>query len=366
MIAAKDKITPGQLMILVIQSQIGVSVLFLPSTVESIARNDAWISVILAGGVTLLLITIMWALSRRFPAMTLFEYLPLLLGKFLGKIVHVIYAMLFILACSLIAVQFADVVRDWVFSSTPSWIILGLLLVTSLYMAQENIRLIARFFVLTFGVIFVLILIAAYAFRDADILYILPINQAGIPNIFKGMLKAMTSLFGFEILLFSYPYVQGGGKGILKATLFANLFSTLLYTFLVFTCLIVFSPEELKIIPQPVLYMVKALTFTVFERADLYILTIWTVVVISTVIAYLFMAAKSVSALFGKKRHKGTAPFVSIVIFIIALIPHNQDTTNILQNLVAIFASVSLAALPLILLCISVFLNIKGKEQAEV
>jgi len=365
MIAAKDKITPGQLMILVIQSQIGVGVLFLPSTVESAAQNDAWISVILAGFAAFLLIVILWGLSRRFPANSFFEFLPLLLGKAVGKIVHFFYAALFVLECSLVSVLFADVIRDWVFPNTPRWAIIGLLLATSLYLAQENIRTIARFFVLTFGLIFILILIATYAYHDAQILYILPINQAGIPKVMYGMMKTMNSLFGFEIIMFVYPYVRGTGKEILKATGFAHVFSTFVYTYLVFTCLVVFSPEELRMIPHPVLYMVKALSFSIFERADLYFLMIWAVVVVSTVMSYLYMSAKTVSTLFGKKQHRGTAPYVALLILFIALIPHDQDMINRLQLIVGILFGVFLVVFPFVLLCISYFMNIKGKERAE-
>lgn len=365
MIAAKDKITAGQFMILVIQTQIGVGVLFLPSTVESVARNDAWISVILAGVAAALLSVVMWGLTRRFPTMTLFEFLPKLLGKFVGKIVQIVYALTFILECSLVLVLFADVVRDWIFPITPSWVILGLTLATSLYMSRENIKLIARFFVLTFGLIFILILIAAYAYKDADIMYLLPISESGLSNVLKGMLRSMNSLYGFEIILLCYPYVKGGSKGILKATLFACIFSTLVYAFMVFMCLIVFSPEELRIIPQPVLYMVKALSFTVIERADLYFLTIWTIVVISTVMAYLYMAAKAAASIFGKKKHAGVAPYVALLILFIALFPHNQELINRMQIIVGIIGIIALVALPFLLLCISYIFRIKGKESAE-
>ncbi|BBI36377.1 GerAB/ArcD/ProY family transporter [Cohnella abietis] len=365
MIGVKEKITSGQLMILIIQTQIGIGILFLPSTVEAVAKNDAWISVLMAGVASSLMILIMWALSRRFPSMILFDYLPLLLGKIAGKIVHVIYAMLFILECSLVMVMFADVVRDWVFASTPIWVILALMLGTSVYMAVARIQLIARFFVLTFGLIFVLILISTYAYRDADIMYILPVNGVGFPSIFKGMEKSLSSLFGFEILLLCYPNVIGVSKKILKAAMFGNIFSTCIYSFLVFTCLIVFSPEELRVIPQPVLYMVKSLSFTVFERADLYFLTIWVVVVVSTVISYLFMSAKSVSTLFGKKKHAGSVPVVALIILIISLIPHNQEMVNMLQNIVAGIAAVAIIVVPPILLGISYLLKIKGKEQTK-
>ncbi|RKP51737.1 spore gernimation protein [Cohnella endophytica] len=363
MIAAKEKITPGQFMMTVIQAQIGVGVLFLPSSVQSVAFNDAWISVILSGVTAFLLILVMWGLARRFPSVTFLEYLPLLLGKVFGKTVLVFYAAFFILECSLVLVLFADVIKDWIFTNTPTWVILSLALIASLYIAQENIRTIARFLVLTFVLIFLLVIIAAYAFRDANILYILPINQSGFPSILKGVVKSMNSFYGFEMLLFCFPYVLGEGKSILKATVLANIFSTLFYTFLVFTCLIVFSPEELKVIPQPVLYMVKALSFTIIERADLYFMTIWAVVVVSTVIAYLFMSSRTISVLLGQKKHRRTAPYVALFILIISLIPHNQEMINVLQTYVGILSGALLVGFPLILLGISYGFGIKGKEQ---
>jgi hypothetical protein len=70
--------------------------------------------------------------------MILFDYLPLLLGKVLGKIVHIIYVLMFIFECSLMLVLFADVIRDWVFLRTPAWVILAFMLLTSLYILKNE------------------------------------------------------------------------------------------------------------------------------------------------------------------------------------------------------------------------------------
>jgi len=365
MIADKERITTGQLMALVIQAQIGVGVLFLPSTVEAVARNDSWISILLAGAVSLLLLTTIWALAKRFPDMIFFEYLPLLIGKPLAKIVHATYALMFIFECGSILALFADVIRNWIFTNTPAWIILGMLVAVSLHLAVENLRLLARFFMLTFGLIFVLVLIALYAYRDAEWLYALPVGQAGLSNILKGSAISLNSFYGFEIILLGFPYVKGASKSILKAGLYSNLFSTAVYVFLVFTCVLVFTPEELRLIPQPVLYMVKSFSFTVIERADLYFLTIWIIVVITTIMAYLYMAAKSVSTLFGKPRHAGTAPVVAVCIWLIALYPHNQDMIDLLQKVVAVLTTATLIVFPPLLLGVAYLRKVERKEQAK-
>jgi len=365
MIAAKDRITPGQLMFIIIQTQVGVNILLLPSSVESIARGDAWISVSFAGIATMIIILAIWGVSRRFPGMILFDYLPLLLGKPIGKIVHLVFAASFIAECSLTLVLFTDAVRDWIFPNTPKSVVMILMLAVSLFMARENLRAIARFFVLTFPLIFLLIFIATYAYKSAEFMYLLPINQAGIPSIVNGALYSMNSFYGYEMLFFCYPYVQGKSKTALKAVFYANIFSTLVYVYLVFTCLVVFTPEENRVIPQPVLYMIKALSFTIIERADLYFLTIWTIVVMTTIMAYLYMSARSVSSLFGKTNHAGATPFVTLLIFVISLYPHDQEMLNRLKNIVGILSSISFVALPFVLLCVSYILKVQRKELAE-
>ncbi|MCR8636464.1 GerAB/ArcD/ProY family transporter [Paenibacillus radicis (ex Xue et al. 2023)] len=352
MIVEENKITPGQLFFTVIQTQIGVGVLSLPSRVEAVAKGDAWISVLLTGLLAQLFIVIMWDLARKFPEFTIFDYLHLLLGKVLGKIIHFLLAAFFVFESSLILVLFTDVIRDWMFTETPRWVILLLTVIVCAYLVQDSFLTIARFFVLVSGLIFVLILIAAYAYTQVDFLYILPIGQAGLFNIVKGMREAMNSIYGFEIILVCYPFVEGGSMGKLKAVLFANVFSTLLYTFMVFTCLVVFTQLELKIIPQPVLYMIKALSFSIIERPDLYFLSIWVIVVATSAMAYLFMAVKGVSRLFGQEQHSKAVPYVTIVVLIIALIPQDQAMISALLKMTSYLSYIFIFGLPILLLSI--------------
>lgn len=355
-------LSPGQLIIVVVQSQIGISILYMPSSVESIAGSDAWISMLLAGVAATALIGIMWLLSSRFPNSSCASYMPRLLGRAFGFVGQLAFAAMFVFNCSLVLVLFADVVRDWLLPETPEWVVVGLMLFTGAYLGRENIRTIARFGMATFGLILLLLGIAAYAFKNAELLYILPIGEAGLPNIGRGLGKAFYSLFGFEILLFVFPFVQGGRRAALKAMLYANLFSTFVYALLLFICLIVFSPEELRIIPQPVLYMIKALSFTVIERADLYFLSFWAIIVISTVASYVYLYGNAFAALVGKQEHRGVVPFVSIVVFAIALVPNTQPAINALQAVVNTLGWTTIAALPILMLAISYMRNIKEKE----
>ncbi|WGU96112.1 GerAB/ArcD/ProY family transporter [Paenibacillus dendritiformis] len=358
---AKDQITPGQLIFLITQTQIGVGLLGLASRVHNTAKGDAWISVLLAGMLAQLFIFIIWCLNKRFPSLTLFDYLPKLLGKAIGKLIQVLYAVYFILVSSFIVIQFSSTVRDWVLFDTPRWIVMGIMIGVSYYLARESLRTIARFFALVFFCNIAVIIIAAFAYLHVNFLYVLPVGQAGIWNIAKGAHEAMTSFSGYEMLLICYPFVEGGSTMKLKAATAANIFTTLMYTFAIFTSLIVFSPPELELLPQPLLYMVKALSFSVVERPDLYFLSLWVVVASTSTIGYLFMASRGGANLFqARSTHRKAVPYVAVLVFVIALIFQAPNMIGPLSKFLAIANYVFVFGIPFVLFII--FVLFKEKE----
>ncbi|WP_232697097.1 GerAB/ArcD/ProY family transporter [Brevibacillus daliensis] len=353
------QITPGQLVFLITQTQIGVGLLGLTSKVHNVAKGDAWISVLLAGMLAHLFIFVMWCLSRRFPSFTLYDYLPVLLGKYIGKFIQFVYTAYFILVASYIILQFSSTFHDWVLSNTPRWIIMGIISGVCLYLIRESLRTIARFFVLVFFCNIAVIIITAYAYLHVNFLYILPVGQAGIWKITEGAHYAMNAFAGYELLLITFPLVEGGSAGKLKAATLANLFTAVLYTFAVFTSLIVFSPPEMELLPQPLLYMVKALTFSVFERLDLYFLSLWAVVTTTSLMGYMFMASKGLANLFrAQSNHQNAAPYTVALVFIIVVFFQNPLLIDVFGKILSIANYVFLFGIPFVLFMISILFKV--------
>lgn len=357
----KNSITPGQLMFFVIQTQIGVGIFFLPSEAHAVANGDAWISVLLAGLYVQLFILIIWSLSKRFPSFTLYDYLPILLGKIFGKVIHITYILFFIIEGSFILARYGYIIENWILLRTPKWVIIVLMALLCWYLAQENLRIIARFFVLVSILIVLMIVIASLSYTvHVNFLYILPIGDAGWWNIFKGSHQSLHSIIGYELLLICYPFTQGRSIEKLKAVSIATAFSSIFYVYMVFTSLVVFSPEEMELLPQPVLYMVKALSFTLFERPDLYFISIWSVIGATSIISYMFLAAKGISNLFHlQHKYRKTVGFTAIVFFVLALIPKDEYMINKIGKASSIIGYLSFFIIPLFLLCISVITHKK-------
>jgi spore germination protein (amino acid permease) len=361
MIKESSRITQGQLFFSIIQSQVGIGILSLPHDVQAVAKGGAWISVLIGGAVIQLTILIMWALCRRFPNLTLYEFLPKIFGKWIGGFFNFAYITYHILIAMLVLVLFENLISKWIFPLTPRWALLSLLVLSSVYLVIESLRTITRFYVLATVLVVLIVLIALNAFTVANFTYIFPITEAGWGKIFLGSKKAIVSLLGFESLLVVYPFVEGKADGKLKAASAANAFTTLLYTFLVFTVLVVFSPIEITMIPEPVPYMLKALSYRMVERLDLIFLSIWTVIVATTFMNYLFLASNGFGHYFHRGNHRRAVYYTAIISFILALIPQTPDDIELLSQIVSWASFVFTFTLPVLFLLISLIFRKREK-----
>ncbi|MVQ39450.1 GerAB/ArcD/ProY family transporter [Paenibacillus sp. MAH-34] len=309
-------ITRSQLFFLIIKTQIGIGLLSLPSKIQSSAKGDAWISVLIAGGIIQLLLFIYSRLLRKFPDLTFSRITVELFGSYIGKVINIIYYVFFIFIAAYATTLYVQLVHTWMLTYTPSWVLEFLIIGTGVYLAHENLRVIARFFVLTSVLFGCLILLSFFNFtNEMHITNILPIGQSGIEQMLRGSEKTFFSMLGFEVILYFYTQVQNNSKGLIRIVSLANCFVTLFYTYFVFICVIGFSPKVLGQINEPVLYIFKGLTYQVFDRLDLIFLTIWFIPMTATIVSYLCMAGKSLST--NQDSYRRLVWFSGLLVFIL-------------------------------------------------
>lgn len=362
MINKNETITPLQTGLVIVQTQVGVGILSLPFNVHMVSKQDAWISTIIAGLTVNLLIWIIILFARRYPSFTLFEALPKLAGKAIGNLLSFIYIVYFILIGSLILISYSNVIYKWVFDETPIWATLMLMILISSYLAKESIRIIARFHGFVTILVFILIGIMTYSYKNFDIRYIMPVGQTGILNIIKGSKEAAISLLGYEMLLIIYPSIINAKKAALKTATIANLSVTALYVFVVFTSLVVFSPAEIELVPEPILYMLKAFSSRVIDRIDLLLLSIWMVCVTTSYVTYLYMAGKGLQTLFHIKKQSVAVYIAGFLTFWLPLKLQGETKIAVFNKWLSTSSFVFTALLPLLLLLFSIIAKRKEKR----
>ncbi len=209
------------------------AVLAVPHSAIKIARQNAWMAALIPclGGACL--VYILYRLSILFPGKTLIEYLPLIVGKMAGKLVGLGY-ILFItyLAASIIRQALALFYGTGVFTYTPEFIIVLLLLITTSYGVASGIEALSRtisFYWL--GIALVYIIFIGISIPEMKFDALRPVGEAGFRTILKSSLLPIGywgELFFLTMLL---PYCRSAREGFIAG----NVASLLIAFFIIIT-----------------------------------------------------------------------------------------------------------------------------------
>lgn len=208
---------------------------------------------------------------------------------------------------------------------------------------------------LTAVVIFISIILPLFAFTfNIEWAYLFPVGQSGLKNITIGAHDALIAMIGFEIIAVVLPFVQGTYKQSLKSISLANMTVVFIYIYFPICCYLVFSPEELKIISEPVLYLLKAVNFQWIERLDLIFLSIWIIPMATSLVAYFYLASKGAAYTLHKGQRKYPMWYLPLIAFIIGLFLTTEFEIEQFDKYISASSYIFMVFLPLLTLFISI------------
>lgn len=351
--------TRMQLFAFILQTQIGIAVLSFPYDLHKAAGADGWISVLVAGACVQIVLLAFAMLCQRFPGQNLYQFAPLILGKWLGNTVTAAFTLHFTFTSCLILLMEMMFVELWILPSTNPGLIIVANFVVCFYMAKENIRIIARYNALITLLIIPMLAILITSFSTMDYRYLLPVGQQGWHGILLGVKSSVLSFLGFEVVLVLNSDIQAKGKSIIPPILWANGVATAFFLFIVLVCYLNFNPESLNFIPQPVPYYLNGISLPFLERLDLLFLSIWLVKVTATQISYLYSAGKGFGYLFHRDKHKKAIYYLVPFVCLVGMFWRSDKRIEFLEHITQ-FDSFIILGIPLVLLVIA---WLRGKRE---
>jgi spore germination protein (amino acid permease) len=359
----KKEVTHFQLIFILIHSQVGVGFVTLPFDIFVKAKGDSWMSVLLTGMIIQIMIFLFGALMVRFPASHLYDIAQSLFGKWVGKTIIILYSLYFILIGGLVLVKFSHILKAWMMPLTPYWVLLSLVMVAAVFIAKDHLQVMARFFILASIVFIGFIGMAAYSLKDANLTFIMPVGINGAVPVMQGMVPALQAFEGFELLLVLHSFVRADKKSVLKAATIANIFVTLFYFFLVLASLLFFSPKEMKLVPEPVLYLTKSFSFQIIERPDLIFTSMWIALVATTLMGILYAASLGLSVVMNSNKIIYWVIIAGGICFLLGIMFHGEYDTGSIFRIYNYLVFPFVFGLPVLFLLISIIFN--KKEQKE-
>jgi spore germination protein (amino acid permease) len=295
MMKKEETITGRQLIPLVFMAQLGSEVLSLPHVMADVSGYDTWLAVFLSGLAAQVGIMLIWWLGSHYPSRNFYAYIPLIVGKSIGSCVNVIYGCYYALSGLLITLSYSDILKRWLFVLTPRWIIILMLLIVCGYAATSTLKKLAyisqTFMLFAYISFFLIVFSGIYGLEVRNLLPILP---GGFYPVIKGVYTAFSAYVGYDLLLYAYPYVQSKSKKKLLLTMsLANISTVVFYVSVCLICSMKFSLEQLIVIPEPIIFVLKNYRVEILQSLDILFLIFYVCIVSGTIYVYFFLAAKA-------------------------------------------------------------------------
>jgi len=309
----KEKISSEQIFCLVIAIIIPTIILWVPAVEVGLAQEAAWITVIVAGIVGLVLQYIILKLGCGFSNKSMVEDVKDIFGPVLGRMMIFPYLSMIIYDTTTLLNQLIEFIEFFMPRSfiIGIWIGITLLIVYFVYAGIENI---ARVALLTSSLLIMVILIVMLLnypnYEDRLKSILIDFNQ-----IFKGSIYAFSwFILPSIVLLFLKPFFKDNNKAI-KSSLLGSLFSQLLITILIVVCILVFDINLLSILSYP-FYSLGTL---IIEGLGVIIFVAWISGNIVKISLYYFISIKSIAEWFELNRWKKIIIPFSIMILAISI-----------------------------------------------
>jgi large-conductance mechanosensitive channel len=88
--------------------------------------------------------------------------------------------------------------------------------------------------------------------------------------------------------------------------------------------LVIYAPEEMPLIKEPVIYLLKAFRLPMLERLDLFYLMLSVIAASTTYMIYVYLAGKGIASIFRKVKYRWGVLVAGAISFLIALFPNNR------------------------------------------
>ncbi|CAG7626141.1 endospore germination permease [Paenibacillus allorhizosphaerae] len=353
------KLSGSQLFWIIVTTEVIAMIGLRISPAIVISKQDAWISMLIGGGIGAAFTYLFVHLSTLHPNQTLTKYSQAMLGKWLGRIIVLPYLVVWYMLSAALLRSFADFLHLILVDSTPLWMIMVLLIGVTIYMVYSaGIMGIGRFCEIMGPIIF-LTLIVSFILNVGNVNWhhVLPVYfDSGWLNILKGSFAPAFWFSGPFTTLVIVSFMQEPQKALSKSVL-----GVVTTAFLVFAStlmvLLIFGPNLSAKIRFPYFMYVRTIDILNFiQNVDIFIMFIWIFGVSAQLSLYLFIASYELTNWFSGKSWRRTIWFGAPAVYILALLIPDETTLTLYDKLwSSMIFPVCGVGIPLLLWIISVF-----------
>ncbi|MDO0823100.1 GerAB/ArcD/ProY family transporter [Desulfosporosinus nitroreducens] len=309
----KEQICPRQLFMLIISFELGTTIV-LGLGLE--AKQDAWIAILLATMVGLLLYVMYTQLFRLFPGQTLIQFIPRVFGKVLGFPLSLLYLSFFIYLAARDLRDLAELIIDAFLPQTPLAVISLFIILVICYAVFHGIEVVGRVNEVLLPIVLIMLVLMTILLLASNKIHITnlqPVLGEGIKPIIKATFPlAVVFPFG-EAVVFGmfFPYLNQPSKA--RATgLAAFLVSGIIISYTTAVNIAVLNADIASMATFPLLATVRLIDVGRFEIIAMFLMFIGAFIKITLYFLGVIIGA---SSMFRLPNHRSLVVPVGLIIF---------------------------------------------------
>ncbi|RJX22655.1 MAG: spore gernimation protein [Desulforudis sp.] len=276
----EGKISGFQAMNYAISIVLATAILFVPSITAQHARQDAWLSLLLAGAFGALVTYIAVRLALRFPGETVVQYTPRVLGPVLGKLVGFIYVYYYLFVAYFVQREFSELINAAYLSRTPMIVIICVLTLLAVYVLYQGLEVLCRVnTVVLWSMIGAIFLIIMLGIKEVRLEAFLPILENGPGPVILGAVTPGSWFGETTVILMLMPFILATDQPrMVKFNLLAVLVLFLVLEMIVVAAVGQFGAAQAATKLFPTLSLARHVdipALPIFSRQDAVFMAFW-------------------------------------------------------------------------------------------
>lgn len=359
----KETLTNRQIAFILFGATVGYAVISLPKNIAEKAGTGGWIVVLIGTFIIIIFGYIFVYLGNNFRNKTIFEYMPILTGKFISHLILIIIIIYEITAYSLVTRLTSETIKLTMLLNTPVWALAAFLLMVAFYTLTKDLRTLARISEI-FGMTIIISGIAIFIaiFTQGNLTNIKPVFEFGEIDYLGTLSVIAFSLVGIDILAV-IPMNNKNNK-LFKHIFFILLLIGFIYILILESCLSVMGVESIVHYEEALLATIRRIEITELQflkRLDGIFIVVWLLIIYLSILLEAYVAIYLISKLIKGKKKNLILPIVLFLSLIICLAPPNIKITKTILQYVG-YLGVSINVIVPFLLFILTLIKKRGKK----
>lgn len=353
------KISPSLVFFAISSVQIGVGALGFQRIIAKTAGYDAWISVIIAGLATNMIMWIMYKIVELGKE-DLGENHRYVFGKWIGGIFNTFFILYFTSFIIIVLRTYIEIVQVWMFADLNVFMFALFFLVLCIYVVKGGFRTVVG--IAFFGVVLpsYLIILFGFTIPYADFHHFFPIFDHSLKDLIIASKQMSLTYMGYESFLIYYPFIKDKQKSK-KWAHAALLGTTALYLYTTLISFGYYSEGQLQKDVWATLTTWKIVHLPVVERFEYVGIANWCLIILQNACLALWCATRLLKQTYLLPQRIGVYLVGAIAVCIIPIFDTRQEI-DLLNSLLGNFGFiVNFIYLPLLLILIWMVKKVKKK-----